>query len=63
MSFNYGCEYPAGMIVKMLLKATVDKVEIDQVPSDYEIKKEFGGNWLYMVVPTGQHRVKVLFNT
>ena len=54
------CDYPAGMIVKVLLKNRCpEQVVSDDRPLAYQVKKEFGVEWLYIVVPSGKHNIEV----
>jgi hypothetical protein len=54
------CPWADGLIVKTLLRGrTVTGLRCDGVPATHEVRREFGGDWLYVVIPSGQHRVEV----
>jgi hypothetical protein len=58
--FDCRCEYPGGMIVKTLLSKTLREVTIDgQAPATHEIRTEFAGNWLFVVIPHGRHQINI----
>ncbi len=62
ISFDCDCRYKNGMVVKFLLKRTLLQVFVDgRYPADYEIRKEFAGNWLFLTVPFGNHSIKLQF--
>jgi hypothetical protein len=54
------CDWPAGMVVRRLLKGRkIGSVTVDGQSAAYTCKREFGGDWLYVVIPAGQHRVNI----
>ncbi len=59
------CDWPSGMVIKMLLKRPIDRVTLEGPagwrPATFEIKNEFAGNWLYVIVPPGKYTVSVYF--
>jgi len=56
------CDWPDGVIVKLLVDKAVHKVLIDDLACDsYEVREEFAGKWLYVVVPQGRHQINVMF--
>jgi len=60
ISFISDCAYSAGMIVKTQLNGiTVTKVMCDDALATFKIVKEYGGQWLYVVVPFGNHKISV----
>lgn len=62
VKFECNCEYEEGMVVKMLTRRNVRKVNLDvRWPVEYEIHNEFAGHWLYVVVGQGKHTVEVCF--
>jgi hypothetical protein len=61
IAFETDCAYDAGMIVKLALDArSVAQVLCDSQPAPHAIRHEFGGDWLHLVVPPGQHAVEVV---
>lgn len=61
-AFDIDSSYPAGMIVKMLLKRPVRRVVLDGgIPAVHEVKREFAGDWLFIVVPSGKHNISVFY--
>lgn len=61
ITFDCACEYPGGMVVKLLLKRALTEVTIDgRLPADYELRREFAGNWLFVVVPRGKHSLRIV---
>ncbi len=61
LTFDTACDYPNGMIVKLLLKKRMFRVAWGNFPATCQIKKEFAGDWLYIVVPAGKHRFTIVF--
>ena len=63
ISFTTYCEYYDGMIVKVpITSAGLGAPPVcDGKYVDYKIRKDFGKNWLYIIVPEGTH--KVMFHT
>lgn len=61
--FTVAGKYPEGMIIKILIPEgkTVDRITIENKVPVYEIKHEFRADWLYFIVPSGEHKVKVKF--
>jgi len=65
VSFESICDYRPGIIVKLLLPPESEpRVLCDGKESaDITIKKEFGGHWLYFIVPSGSHKLQVQWHT
>lgn len=62
MQLEYSCEYPSGMILKIPLKDNPpSKVTCDGELIFHKIKKEFGHEWLFFIVPHGKHTVSLVF--
>jgi len=62
VKFECNCNYADGMVVKMLTHFNVRTVYMDgRLPVEYEIRNEFAGHWLYVVVGKGKHMIEVCF--
>ena len=62
-SFTIECSWPSGVIVKMQVgSSSVAEVLYDNKPTQHEIKREFGCDWLYIVVPCGRHQIQANFH-
>jgi hypothetical protein len=60
IEFLTACEYPAGMAVKIPLDSNERlSVQVDGKENQAPVKNEFGRKWLYAIVPTGSHRIKI----
>ncbi|UCH34265.1 MAG: hypothetical protein JSV65_17305 [Armatimonadota bacterium] len=60
VTFEADCAYDLGMIVKLPADVGgVADVLCDAQPAPYEVRREFGGDWIHVVVPPGQHTVEV----
>ncbi len=60
--FNCDVKYKDGMVVKFLLKRSLLEVSLDgRYQADYEIRKEFAGDWLFLTIPFGNHQIKLKF--
>ena len=54
------CTYESGMIVKIALpESGIARVTCNDQESAFRVKWEFGRNWLYIVVPQGQHQIVI----
>jgi hypothetical protein len=61
MTFDAECPHDGGMIVKVPVDArAVEEVRCDSEPASYEVRHEFGGDWLHVIVPAGRHEVRVV---
>ncbi len=58
VSFTAHCEYEDGMIVKVPVESSVSAT-CDGQPMEYEIRQDFGRNWVYVIVPEGIHVVDI----
>jgi len=52
-------DYADGIIVKMRVEDGVARVTCDGAAATYQIKHEFGSDWLYIIIPAGIHQVKI----
>lgn len=60
VEFSTACEYPAGMVVKVPLDSNEKiSVWVDGRKNQARLKNEFGRKWVYAIVPTGNHRIKI----
>jgi hypothetical protein len=60
VSFGAACQHLGGMVAKLFTGSRgVASVSLDGRPSTYETRQEFGGNWVFVVVPPGEHTVEV----
>jgi hypothetical protein len=61
MSFTACCEYNDGMIVKMPIKSAelAAPPMCDDQYAKYKIRKDFGCNWLFIIVPAGVHKITI----
>ena len=60
--FSTFCPYAAGFIVRLWLgQRLVETVECDGQSVPYHFRREFGGTWLYVVLPGGVHRAEIGF--
>lgn len=61
VSFRTYCEYDDGMIVKIPMGSINPSVlpTCDGKPVEYEIRKDFGHEWMYIIVPKGTHTVSL----
>jgi len=61
ISFKAYCAYEDGMIVKVPLRS--DKSDFlptcDGQKANYKIRRDFGHDWLFIIVPKGSHTFKV----
>lgn len=49
-----------GIVAKVQISpATVQRVACDGSDHAYQVKEEFGGAWLYIAIPEGEHRIRV----
>ncbi|MFC1713402.1 hypothetical protein ACFL6S_07035, partial [Candidatus Poribacteria bacterium] len=64
INFTASCECEDGMIVKVPIGSAELSVPpvCDDQSADYRIRKDFGRNWLYIIVPEGTHRIVVSFS-
>lgn len=63
ISFDAECHWPSGAIVKLQVNAdTVNEVLCDNQPTPHEIKREFGSDWLYVILPCQQHGLQITFH-
>lgn len=61
INFHIDCPYDDGCIVRLSLGDRPPMLAIcDGKDVVSEVRKEFGQNWLYMVIPQGEHEVKVV---
>jgi hypothetical protein len=62
ISFSANCEYDDGMIVKVPL--TSNKLNVsptcDGNPASYKIRRDFGKDWLFVIIPKGKHAIIIL---
>ncbi|MFQ6044239.1 MAG: hypothetical protein ACE5PV_25575, partial [Candidatus Poribacteria bacterium] len=58
VSFKAICEYDEGMIVKTPVEQ-VASVTCDGRKTVYQNRTEFGRNWVYLIVPPGEHLIKL----
>jgi hypothetical protein len=62
VAFSTACPYAAGMIARLWLgQRLVETVECDGQSVPYHFRREFGGLWLYVVLPGGVHRTDIAF--
>lgn len=60
ISFVADSTWKSGVIVKLQLDADlIGCITCDGEPMYHEMKREFGSQWLYLVVPTGHHQVHI----
>lgn len=60
VAFNGYCEYEEGMIIKVpLLNQEACLVSLDNAKAVFENKEEFGQNWVYLICPSGSHKVRI----
>jgi len=60
LTFESRCAYPDGMIVKIPVdNRTVGKVTDGGGKIPHAVKREFGGDWLYLIVPEGNRSVEI----
>jgi len=60
--FNTQCDYSDGIVVKLLLKRVLSTIKGDgRYPMTYEIRKEFTGSWLYLVIEPGKHTIEICY--
>ncbi len=66
VSFTTHCASDEGMIVKVPIESVDSvgargscRVECDEGHATYQIRNEFGRDWVYVIVPAGSHRIKV----
>jgi hypothetical protein len=58
--FRAICEYASGMIVKIALQNySAANVLCDTTPVPYEIRNEFGNDWIFIIVPNGEHEIEI----
>ena len=62
ISFKAHCEYEEGMIVKLPLNLDNKDIKVmcDGKLINYKIRNDFGKDWLYMIIPVGNHEVNIL---
>ncbi len=62
ISFKTCCEYKDGMIVKLPMKLDNKKIKVvcDGKPVDYKIRRDFGRDWMYIAVSTGNCEIGVI---
>lgn len=54
------CNYPEGMIVKVPLgDADAYSVKCDGRNAIFQNRREFGQNWVYLISPSGRHKIEV----
>jgi len=54
------CEYKDGMIIKVPLRnKTISSAGCDGKDTVYRVRREFGQNWGYVIVPYGNHEIKI----
>ncbi len=58
VSFTAHCEYEDGMIVKVPVESPVSAT-CDGQRMEYEVRQDFGRNWVYVIVPEGIHVVNI----
>lgn len=59
--FQVDCKYTSGMIIKIALPNwRVAKVLCDTNPTRYEVKNEFGSNWVYIIIQVGKHNIDII---
>jgi hypothetical protein len=58
VSFTAHCEYEDGMIVKVPVESPVSAT-CDGQQVEYEVRQDFGRNWVYVIVPEGIHVVNI----
>ena len=60
IAFETSCAHDGGMIVKLPVDTrTIAEVLCDSQPAVHAIRREFGGDWLHLIVPAGAHAVEV----
>jgi hypothetical protein len=61
ISFSVNCEYDEGVIVRIPIKS--DKSDFsptcDGQKASYKMRRDFGRDWLFVIVPKGKHRVEL----
>jgi len=62
-TFTVSSGYPAGLIVKLLIPQgkVCDSVTSGKKNPVQKIRHEFGSDWIYLMVPSGKHRVSISF--
>ncbi|MBM3212620.1 hypothetical protein FJZ33_10395 [Candidatus Poribacteria bacterium] len=62
ISFDTYCEYHDGMIVKVPIGSDSQNIQAkcDENRIDHKIRRDFGQNWVYLIVPEGKHKVYIL---
>jgi len=58
VSFKAHCEYEDGMIVKVPVESPVSAT-CDRKRVEYEVRQDFGRNWVYVIVPEGIHVLNI----
>ncbi|MBN1435466.1 MAG: hypothetical protein JW936_00175 [Sedimentisphaerales bacterium] len=62
LKFACDCNYEDGTVIKMLAKRPIDSVYCDgRQLVDYEVREEFAGSWVFIVVPNGSHTVEIRY--
>ncbi|MGB9595194.1 MAG: hypothetical protein ACPL7B_02835 [Candidatus Poribacteria bacterium] len=61
ISFNVNCKYDDGIIVRMPLSSDDLKVTpiCDDKLASFKVRKDFGKNWLFIIVPKGKHIISI----
>jgi len=61
ISFTAHCEYQDGMIVKLPIKSADMDVSVtcDGENTGHKIRRDFGRDWLYVIVPEGAHKMLI----
>lgn len=60
LRFTAACQHLGGMIARVNLRdRQAVSAACDGRPAAHEVKREFGGNWLYVVLPAGRHQIEV----
>jgi len=58
--FQVDCAYANGIVAKVPLRGhEPTAVTCDGQPVPYQLRTEFGGQWLFIVLPAGVHQVKI----
>ncbi|HGJ64496.1 TPA: hypothetical protein ENS27_03805 [bacterium] len=61
ISFSVNCEYDEGMIVRVPIES--DEADFSPIcdgkKASYKIRRDFGKDWLFVIVPKGKHRVEL----
>jgi hypothetical protein len=53
------CAWEDGCIVQMLCEHEEPRVMVDGQPATWLMREEYGGRWLYVAVPAGEHTLSV----